>query len=221
MIIDVFSICYNEEVMLPFFISHYQKMGANITIYDNQSTDNSVEIAKKAGCNVISYDSNKQIRDDIYLDIKNNCWKKSKAEWSIVCDIDEIIEIPFNIDEYTILNTQGFDISGLPPSRMGVPNSLYSKHVMFRPAEIQEINFTPGCHSCKPIGNVIPSREIANLLHYKYISEDYVISRHKLYQSRLSDINKKFKWGHQYENVAEQGIRDAFTELNREARHIP
>ena len=103
MSIDVFAICYNEEVMLPYFINHYQKMGANITIYDNFSTDRSQEIITESGCTLLTYDSNNQIRDDLYLQIKNNCWKKSKAEWVIVCDIDEFIEVDFNLNNYTIV----------------------------------------------------------------------------------------------------------------------
>jgi glycosyltransferase involved in cell wall biosynthesis len=118
--VDLYAICYNEELMLPHFINHYRNMGVkNITIFDNQSTDNSQAIIKQHGCNLEVYDSNNQIRDDLYLQIKNECWKNSKSEWVIVCDIDEFIEIDFDIKDYTIINTKGYDMIGEPPSRTG------------------------------------------------------------------------------------------------------
>ncbi len=226
--IEVFAICYNEELLLPYFINHYKKMGAKITIYDNQSTDRSKSIIKLSGCNYISYDSNNQIRDDLYLKIKNNCWKESKADWVIVCDIDELIEINFDISRYNIINTKGFDMIGLPPSRTGVHNRMYSKHIMFRPDCFAEINYKPGCHSCAPImsmrgsikSNISGSIEIANLMHHKYISEDYVYKRHLMYQERLSDVNKQYGWGIEYQNVERKKIDDKFNELRSKSSMV-
>lgn len=220
--IEVFAICYNEELLLPYFIDHYKKMGAKITIYDNQSTDRSRSIIEQSGCNYIAYDSNNQIRDDLYLQIKNNCWKQSKADWVIVCDIDELIEVNFDISKYTIINTKGFDMIGLPPSRLGVHNQMYSKHIMFRPNCFKEINYKPGCHSLNPIP-LVPisgSIEIANLLHHKYINEDYVYNRHIMYQERLSDINKQLGWGIEYQNVERKKIDYKFKSLRSQCRMI-
>lgn len=219
--IDVFAICYNEEFMLPLFIAHYKKMGANITIYDNFSTDKSKKIILDAGCTYLTYDSENQIRDDLYLHIKNNCWKKSTADWVIVCDIDEFIEVPFNIDRYTIINTQGYDMIGFPPTRKGVKNPIYSKHIMFRPDQFKQIGYQPGCHSCKPEGTISGSKELANLLHYKYISPSYVFYRHLIYQNRLSAINKKYGWGAEYEKVDYKKITEKIIKMQGEAIEIP
>ena len=75
-LITIYSICYNEQVMMQFFINHYRNLFPNcrIVIYDNYSTDRTEEIALANGCEVIKYDSNNEIRDDLYLEIKNNCW---------------------------------------------------------------------------------------------------------------------------------------------------
>jgi len=48
MTIDVFTTCYNEEIILPYFIRHYKQFARNITIYDNMSTDNSINIIEES-----------------------------------------------------------------------------------------------------------------------------------------------------------------------------
>ncbi len=191
-------------------------MGANITIYDNYSTDNSKQIILDAGCNLIEYDSGNQIRDDLYLSIKNECWKKSKADWVCIVDLDEFLFLDFNVFHYDVIKTQGYDMIGLPPSMLGVKNDMYSKLVMFRPKLFVQIGYQPGCHTCRPtppIGYLRISQQTAPLLHYKYISEDYVIARHKMYQTRLSDFNKQYGFGIEYQNVEEQKIKDKFLHL--------
>ncbi len=218
MTIHVFAICYNEAKMLPFFIEHYKSLGAEITIYDNESTDGSQQIILENGCNLISWSSNSQIRDDLYLNIKNNCWKGVKSEWVIICDVDEFVFPTGNLDDATIVRTQGYDMLGWPPSKLGAENNLYSKSVMFRPAEMQEINYRAGCHSCSPIGNVYYSSDISTLLHYKYTYPQTVYERHLVYQSRLSDINKKYEWGIEYQQVTIESIYDKFQELQKWAK---
>ena len=215
--IDVFALCFNEEVILPSFIKHYKEMGAQITIYDNGSTDSSRDIIIQNECKFIPYESNGKIRDDIYTNIKNNCWKNSKADWVIVCDTDEFIKVDFDYSKYTIINTKGYDMIGTPGSNIGVPNDWYSKHIMFKPKSIKEINYTIGAHRCSPTGKVIGSKEIAPLLHYKYISEEYTYQRHLLYQSRLSDINKHYGWGKEYEQAEKELIKQQYDKLKSES----
>ena len=52
--IEIFTICYNEEIILQKFINHYRTRFPNceITIYDNMSTDNSRQIANATGYNI-------------------------------------------------------------------------------------------------------------------------------------------------------------------------
>lgn len=86
--INVFLTCYNESVLLPHVINHYKKYlpSCKITIYDNESTDNSVEISKSLNCNVISFSSNNIFNEDLLIKIRNNCWKEIKNGWVIMAD---------------------------------------------------------------------------------------------------------------------------------------
>lgn len=99
--ITVITVCYNEEMSIYSFLAHYAMLGVKrIVVYNNMSTDRTVEICHEfakdfAGCKVeiVDYDTNGQIRDDVYLEIKNNAWKKYKSDYYIVVDCDELLDV--------------------------------------------------------------------------------------------------------------------------------
>lgn len=167
--ITIFILCYNEEIMLPHTIKHYKTYlpDCNIVIYDNNSTDSSVEIAKTQGCKVISWNSNNEIDDYRYLLIKNNCWKEETG-WVIVCDMDEWLcvsqedLIKEQENNVFILSVYGYNMIGESKSltlhdidlheikrRVYFPDENKSL-CFYRPA-IQEMNYNLGAHRCKPI----------------------------------------------------------------------
>jgi glycosyltransferase involved in cell wall biosynthesis len=215
--IEVFAICYNEEILLPYFLRHYSTFCDKITIFDNYSTDRSEEICKaNPKVEVIKYDSGGQIRDDLYLKIKNNCWKGSTADWVIVCDIDEML-IPsgeLTVGCASIIKPLWFDMVSetLPTTDGQIYDELHHgvlnpepKCLVFRPNRIQEINYLPGAHFIEPKGDVcIMTSSLMKTLHYKYISLEYVLARYALFALRLSAINKRLKWGFHYLYPPEQ-----------------
>ncbi len=99
--ITVITVCYNEEKSIYSFLAHYAMLGVKrIVVYNNMSTDRTVEICHEfakdfPGCKVeiVDYDTNGQIRDDVYLEIKNNAWKKYKSDYYIVVDCDELLDV--------------------------------------------------------------------------------------------------------------------------------
>ena len=52
--IEIFTIAYNEEDKIEFFIKWWRDRfpGCKITVYDNWSTDRTAEIANEHGCRV-------------------------------------------------------------------------------------------------------------------------------------------------------------------------
>lgn len=209
--IEVFAICYNEERLLPYFLRHYTQF-SDVTIYDNYSTDNSEKIIKEWGAKIVKYDSGNQIRDDLYIQIKNNCWKESKADWVIVGDCDEFVyhtNLPKRLESIdgTFIVPRLFNmVSEDFPSgdgqiydeiKTGVEGG--AKMNLFKPSEILDVDFDVGCHYANPTGNVKYNfmSDIITL-HYKNVSRQYVYERSRLFASRLSDINKKYKWGYHY-----------------------
>jgi len=209
--VDVFTITYNEELILPYFIKHYRSRfpDCNITIYDNYSTDNTVEIAIKNGCIVFSYDTNNEIRDDAYLSIKNRCWKKSNADWVFVVDCDEFVDVTLEQlqQNFNIIKAEGWDMIGETDNvdniDSGIRSSGYDKICAFKPYYVEDINYDPGCHSANPkaydgrSGIIFNSINI-KLWHFKWLNWYYTIYRYKLFNQRLSQINKENGWGIHY-----------------------
>lgn len=170
--VSIFLLCHNEEVLLPKTINHYKKYlkNCNFTIYDNMSTDRSVEIAKKLNCNVFQFETNEEMNDFAMTKIKNKCWGGVLDGWIIVADMDEWLCIN---DEWlekeekegsTIIDPQGFqivadskleDLSDIDIFRenMGFYCEAHSKNICFKANEL-EINYSLGGHFCSPQGNV-------------------------------------------------------------------
>lgn len=218
--ITIYTICFNEELILPFFVKWYRKKFPNcrIIIYDNYSTDSTEKIALQNNCQVIKYDSNNQIRDDLYLNIKNNCWKDAETDWVLVCDVDELLDINQTQligENCSIILSKGYNMINLEDNldlesiNYGIRAKQYDKYYLFNRLKIKEINYEAGCHSSNPVGEVIFSKNIYNLYHYTMLSEQYLINRYKRNFERLSKENKKNGWGIHYKE-SEQTIKDKF-----------
>ena len=169
--VNVFLLCFNESPLLPHTVNHYKKYlpSCKITIFDNESTDNSVEIAHNLGCSVISWSSNNIMNEFIQSDIKNNSWKCIKTGWIIMADMDEFIcvteedltkEMKLGT---TILDIKGYDMIGesetLDLSDINLQEIIKyndkpteSKNLCFLREKITEMNYSYGAHSCNPIG---------------------------------------------------------------------
>jgi len=219
--IEIFAIIYNEEIILQKFINHYRERFPNceITIYDNMSTDNSRQIAIENSCKIINYNSNNEIRDDLYLEIKNNCWKKANTSWVLIADADEFLDInqeQLKKEDCSIILSKGYNMINLEDDlifdniKFGIRAKQYDKYYLFNKSKIKEINYEAGCHSANPKGEIKFSKNVYNLFHYTMLSEQYLINRYRRNFERLSKENKKYGWGIQYSD-SEQTIRDRFT----------
>jgi glycosyltransferase involved in cell wall biosynthesis len=221
--ITVYTIAFNEEVFIQFMIDHYRSRfkDCNIVVYDNESTDKTREIALNNNCQVISYSTGDKISDSKYLQIKNNCWKQAETDWVLVCDMDELLDLNekdlvkeeslktsiIRSEAYNMVNmNDDYDLANI---KHGSRCSPYDKYYCFNKTMISEIRYEPGCHNAKPIGNIKLSQDCYKLYHYKCINPDFQVARYKLYESRLSEENKKNRWGEHYLNAEEQ-IRNGF-----------
>lgn len=218
--ITVYTIAYNEEIILPFFIKWYKERFPNckIVIYDNYSTDNTEKIALENNCEVIKYDTNNQLSDSKYLEIKNNCWKNAETDWVLICDADEFLDIKQEDllkESGTIVLSKGYNMYNIVGDETventyyGVRAKQYDKFYLFNRQFVKEINYSPGCHNALPKGRIVFSDKKYLLFHYSHIGKQYMINRYKRNAERLSQENIKKGWGFHYKD-SEKQIEDKF-----------
>jgi len=235
MIINIFLLCYNESILLPLTIAHYKKYLPNciITIYDNESTDNSVEIAKSLGCDVISWSSNNIIDDFKYIEIKNNCWKKIETGWVIVADMDEwlcITEDELNEElknNTSIISVNGLDMIGesvwidltdidLQNINKYNENKQESKKLCFLREKIIDMNYALGAHSCDPKGQIKYSYKIYNNKHMSNLGLPFLINKMKNRYKRSSLMRSKGLAFHYTKD--EEKIKNNYNKLLKESK---
>ncbi len=210
--ITIYTITYNEEVILPYFIKWYRDRFPNckIIVYDNESTDGTKNICLSTpNLQYIPYHTGNKLSDSTYLKIKNNAWKHADTDWVIVCDVDEFLDMDegkLKIHQScTIFKSKGYNmcnvdnLEDITEIKHGVRATQYDKTILFNRKHIAEINYSAGCHHCEPTRFVIYSSLNLHLYHMKFIDVDLLVNKYKSYASRLSDENKEMRWGYHYE----------------------
>lgn len=228
--ITIFTVTFNEEFHMQYMINHYRKNFPNckIVVYDNYSTDNTVNICKNNNVEVIFFDTNSKFSDTKHIEIKNNCWKNSNSSWILTCDTDELLDINesqlyeeellgtsiIRFEGYNMVNLEGD--STLETIKYGARAVAYDKPYLFNKNHIKEINYSVGCHSCNPIGNIILSKNIYKAYHYRFINLELTLNRCALYGKRLSDENIKNGWGLHYLKKSKE-IEEEYSMLRSKA----
>lgn len=92
--IVVYTFCFNEESIIPFCIDYWKRFASKVIVYDNFSTDSSVEILSKEDfIEVRKWDTGGKLDDYAHTIMKNSVFKESAddADFICVCDMDECI----------------------------------------------------------------------------------------------------------------------------------
>ncbi len=237
--IHCYFINWNDAFYIPFFHKHYSTFCEKIIMYDQYSTDGSIELAASLGIEVRNFGSRNQLNDQWYLDVKNHCWKECRGkgiDYVIVVDVDEFIVIPDNLEItsggseriHPFPKVSGFNmiseqlpINDIFEIKTGEPSEGYSKQAVFNPDYVTEINFVHGCHKHNAVlgtqNGYWFDREF-KLFHYRMIGGvNRIIERHAIYRNRLSPFNKKHKMGFHYEH-SDNAKRDEWNYLQSKAK---
>lgn len=230
--IVAYALCYNEEILLPHYLKHYLSFCDKIVIYDNHSTDRSLDIIRSTPkVELRFFESNNEFDELTNMAIKNNCYKEEigKADFCIVGDIDELLYarnirymlLQCKLECINFPNVTGYEMVGdgypitdniIEEIKYGVYSIEFSKRVIFSPQI--DINFTPGCHFCKPKGKIHESNKFNfSLLHFKYLSSDYIIKRTQTFMPRISKTNKIYGFSTQYYNCLPFRIQEAYNRM--------
>jgi glycosyltransferase involved in cell wall biosynthesis len=206
--IEVYIFANNDEKLIPYVARHYGF--AKMILMENNSTDNTIKVAKEYGMEVRTYITDK-FDDLILLEKKEHCWRESKADWVMVVDSDEFIYHPDLIknlskETATILHPKFFNMfsEAFPTTKgqiydevnMGTDGGMWlSKMNVFRPREIQSMNWAIGCHYAYPVGNVsINGNTELKTLHMRFLSRKYLIDRCQEQAPRMSERNHDNGW---------------------------
>ena len=174
MVVEIFTVLKNAEYILPLYLKHYitNFPGCIINIYDNNSTDNSRSMCTAVGCNVYNFPA---YTEQKLKDFKNNIWKTSKADWIIICDVDELLQITQeempHLSDVNAIKFVGYNMTGgnVPEELThGFPSPPYNKVCMFRNI-FEEINYKIGAHICTPTPTPTYSDRKFFLFHYNKV----------------------------------------------------
>lgn len=213
--IDIHIPCYNEALIIEATVHHYRTRFPNATfyVYDNFSTDNSAEIAKRLGCRVTSWGNPVELDLNEMTMLVNNTWKSETTEWVIMCDMDEwicITEEQLREEELrgtTIIRTRGYNMVGnserndltdisLHGLRKGVYSDWYCKRSIFNAKHITEMNYGNGQHWCHPTGNLVESMYSYVLKHMDFLGKRYRVDKNKKAYVRSEQQRRLGKCGH-------------------------
>lgn len=229
----LYTISWNEAEMLPFFFRHFDPWVDRYFIFDDGSTDGTLEILRDHPR--VDLRRFERTHADSFVashqKMQNRAWKESKkeADWVVVTAIDEHLHVPgVPMRDYlercrrkgvTLLHAMGFQMLSeefpddgelLCETRtIGAPYARMSKLSIFDPKSIKNTGFEAGRHFAYPKGVLkLPRRDDLLLLHYKNLGFERVFQRHRTLKSGLGPTDTAQRWAKKYDWSREQLRKD-------------
>lgn len=195
----VFTICYNQADILPWFLRHYSSFVDEICVFDEASDDGSRDIVNDCPkAFLLDWPHKSGIDEDLFLQFAYEKYPlaNGKYDWVLWVDTDEFVFHPDPEGMFCEADRRGMEViqpwginmmsEGLPKDdgqqlynvcRKGVFAPLYSKPVVFRPHI--HIRWSRGKHhlekECQDLRVWFDSG--AKLLHYRYLGYQYTKER--------------------------------------------
>lgn len=223
MVVHLYANCWNEMKILPFVVDYWKRFVTKAFVYDNGSTDGSVEFLQSFDWIEVRHFDSDGFNDQTIVNLKNTEWKRESlnADWVVVCDIDECI---YHNDIQNVLQTlKDNHICRIEPIWIEMVSEEFpiyeegkllheickrgkkgseSKFSIFDPSKVHDMGYVVGCHKAhtifKPNVQAKEDKVSLYLFHCKQLNVEYVINRYKDLQERLSALNRRNKWGVQY-----------------------
>lgn len=183
---------YSNGKEIIRFAKHFYKErfpNAVFHFHDYGNGTGGSELARELGYKLHTHFTGDIVAENDLVKLKNDCWKNDKTEWSLVCQIDEMLDIneqnliKEQIAGETIISSFGFQMvnmeDGFAPEKLvyGFRDSIkYDKFLLFKNKDINEMNWDKYSY-CEPKGeNVKYSKNRYALCVYKYPSLEYLQS---------------------------------------------
>jgi glycosyltransferase involved in cell wall biosynthesis len=242
--IHLYALCWNEADILPFFFRNYDPWVDRYIIYDDGSTDGSIEILQRHP-QVEIRSMSRQFSDShtmSQMKLLNEVWKESrgKADWVILVDMDEHLFVPqipmrsllerYKSEGSTLVPALGFQMLSenfpeadeyLAKTRsIGTPWHMMCKVSIINPDAIEETNCFKGRHTAKPSGQIkLPKRDEILLLHYKYLGFERTLEKQSMQNSHLGAYDNSMGIANNY-SWTRQELRNHWDSFLKSAQDI-
>lgn len=206
MLIDLYSVMNNEEVLLPYWLRHYERIADRIFVWDDQSTDNTrAMLLAHPKVTILPLEKFGDYDEYWVTEVFPQYEQHSPgvADWVIVADGDEFIYHPdlrgvLEVERFKgtqLIYCLGYTMiaEALPKGngqiydeiKNGIPDKLESKWTIHSP-DIR-MRFKKGRHSGpREGGNSVTNAETGiKLFHYRYLGVEYFEQRDRRNAERL------------------------------------
>lgn len=219
----LYTICWNEADILPFFFRHYDPWVDRYIVFDNGSTDDSIELLtqhRRVELRKFPWSKDRSFvlsQQDLY----NNVWKESRglADWVVITAIDEHLHVPQRAMSDFLLGCARAGTTCVPAlgyqmisedfpqphetlclSRTrGAPWRHMNKLSLFNPLALQETHYETGRHKALPVGRIVfPRRDQLLLLHYKLIGFERTYQHNAREVAGLREYDLAKNWQRPY-----------------------
>ena len=218
--IDVYSNMYNEELILPYWLRHYETFANRIFIWDGGSTDKTLEMLKKHPKVTLLPRGKYGHCDEYYVAClypQYEKYSRGVSDWVIIADADEFVYHPhlrkvlekamkagvqviqcagnaMISDNFPTTNGQIYD-----EIKMGLPNKFESKWTIH--SSNIHIRHHTGRHGPPTaVMDSVYKRSAGRgtgikLLHYRYIGKEYIESRERKNIEQVNIAYPGNTWG--------------------------
>lgn len=230
----------DEEALIPYFVRYYMELG-DVTLFDDNSTDDTASAARAEGATVLPVEGQQEEHmEHRIVRAKDHAWKpvRNNYDWVIAVDVDEFLyhkdglaDALYRCHEQgaTVLQPIGYEmVSDAFPSgpahitaqvRRGVPEALYSKQCCFDPRRITDINYGIGAHHANPEGTVrVVAYQGLKLLHYRFLGHEWIANRFANRRRWQAKYDTPEGWCTYSETPGQ--LRDIIAELDAKATEV-
>jgi len=165
--LEIHILAHDHEDKLPWAVGHYLSLGAKVIVHDGGPSF-TLEVM---GAETRKWDTGGQLNDELAMNLKNECWKGTEADWLAVMDCDELLYFPKGVEETlstysrlgaAVIKPHGYEMFSdempnitrplIEQVKHGAPdNKWYGKPVLFSPKKVAESGFGMGAHESRPI----------------------------------------------------------------------
>ena len=192
---------WNEEKNLPRAVASVKELADEVVVVDTESTDNTVEVAKKLGCKVFTHENTTVVEP-----VRNYSISKASGDWILLLDADE--EVPASLSSHIkdIINSKdSADYYRLPRKNFIFGKWITSSHwwpdPVYRFFKKGSVTWDPSIHSIPQTvgtGADLPMEEEYALVHHNYSSVSQFIVRMDRYTNvQLNELKARgitFDW---------------------------